>query len=242
MIFHWGKFSGFQGIGMRTFYERGTVMRKVNLALPGPVGFRPMMKPFPQIGGNVHPHPAMPSQPMPIARANVPALADHPGRQTGPTRGEYYYPHPTKTEPPVKGEPDPGTDPEDPHPPRPREKERKIRVPAVLRRVLSAAYALTETKDAIEAIWEALPKELQESTRKSGKTRKGAIIGEGRAYSTVNDKARQLYDHWDEVDLEQAMINLAVNHVTDEMLGRLFGNSDRWHQQNTHGNRLLNIS
>lgn len=89
-------------------------------------------------------------------------------------------------------------------------KERKtyIKAPAV---VASAMNAVTETEDFVDAFWDALPDRVKnrEMARRHGKKPK------------FQDKAWQVWRYWHEVDLSQAMINLALNEVQDRVIGRM---------------------
>lgn len=84
------------------------------------------------------------------------------------------------------------------------EKERKTH--AKMRQVLAAAARLydkaTEAKDIIDAIHEALPKKYQV---------KGGLIA----------KTKAIYDHFDQLDMAKAVANLAANHYTDKVIGKL---------------------
>lgn len=116
-----------------------------------------------------------------------------------------------------------------------------MRVPGFLRKALAAAYSATETKDAIDAIYKALPKHIREKTKKSGRTRRGSRLPPGTPYSTTHDKALAIYLNFEQLDLQAAARNLLTNHVEDAVLGRLFGGSDQFARDYLHGNRLLNI-
>lgn len=112
-------------------------------------------------------------------------------------------------------------------PPGPREKERKGEMPPWALKVMEGAWAATEAIDALDAIWKALPKDIRDATPKTGRTRKGALIGEGKAYSTPLDKAKHLYDNLDKLDLPEAIKNLIINHYTDALMGRFHGTVDK---------------
>lgn len=112
-------------------------------------------------------------------------------------------------------------------PPLPREKERKGEMPEWAMKVMQGVWAATEAIDAIDAIWKALPKDIRDATPKTGRTRKGALIGEGKAYSTPLDKAKHLYDNLDKLDLPEAIKNLIINHYTDALMGRFHGTVDK---------------
>lgn len=112
-------------------------------------------------------------------------------------------------------------------PPGPGVKERKGEMPVWAMNVMKGVWAATEAIDAIDAIWKALPKEIRDATPKTGRTRKGALIGEGKAYSTPLDKAKHLYENLDKLDLPEAIKNLIINHYTDALMGRFHGTVDK---------------
>lgn len=112
-------------------------------------------------------------------------------------------------------------------PPGPGVKERKGEMPGWAMNVMKGVWAATEAIDAIDAIWKALPKDIRDATPKTGRTRKGALIGEGKAYSTPLDKAKHLYDNLDKLDLPEAIKNLIINHYTDALMGRFHGTVDK---------------
>lgn len=100
-------------------------------------------------------------------------------------------------------------------PPGTKERKTKVRETAVF--LLRQAYKATEAVDAIEAVHDgvgsmpsALPKEYQ---AKSGK---------------LHDKAAALYRHWDKIDVEQAVLNLAANQVLDLVVGVSQGKAQEW--------------
>ena len=115
--------------------------------------------------------------------------------------------------------------PKDPpsRPPGPRTKERKGQVSKGLGKAVQAAFAATEGKDAVDALWEALPDKIKRATPKSGRTRKGALIGEGQPYSTVLDKALHLFRNLKHLDLSEAAKNLLINQIVDKLIGTMSG-------------------
>lgn len=93
-------------------------------------------------------------------------------------------------------------------PPKKREKERKPQSPFQPTRAMGVALnVLTESLDAIDALWWALPKSVRgmyQGKRASGTEKIGAI-----------------WRHFGEIDLHQAAINLIINDVGDTVIGRL---------------------
>lgn len=102
-------------------------------------------------------------------------------------------------------------------PPGREEKERKSRSPfqpTVAQAV--ALNALTEGGDAIEAIWNALPFEYRRS--RNSDFRKRAQGWSTPSYLAMVD---DIWDHPELLDMQQVAVNLAVNVVSDAVIGRL---------------------
>ena len=89
-----------------------------------------------------------------------------------------------------------------PRPPQQGEKEKKGAIRKGMAQLLELAYAATEVSDLIDAVYQALPKRLQ----KKGLTPQG--------------KAVVLYRNADQIDLNQAVLNIVKNHFTDAVIGR----------------------
>lgn len=130
-----------------------------------------------------------------------------PGGDRGPSPG-----------PKPRPRPDPLTRPK---PPKPKEKERKGQIQEGLGRAVQIAFAATEGSDAVDAIWDALPKEYKSRTAKSGVARKGAMIGEGTRYSTTIDKAMAVFKYYKHLNLSDVAKNLLINHFVDKVIGTL---------------------
>ena len=113
------------------------------------------------------------------------------------------------------------------------------RVPRAVSMALGAIHQATEVKDFVDALFEALPKELQKSAPKSGKTMRGSRLPPGTPYTTTYDKARQLYRHWHEVDFDDAVKELLKNHLEDELVGRISGGSDDFSKKRLGGARFM---
>ena len=79
------------------------------------------------------------------------------------------------------------------------EKERKVKSGRGAYRVLRWALELTEFKDAVDSIYEAIP-------------------GAPRV-SWATFRVAYIYEHWDEVDLNQAVYNLVYNQLEDAIVG-----------------------
>lgn len=132
--------------------------------------------------------------------------------ETAPQGSDFRWPKPPDF-PPFKW-PDP------PRPPPPKTKERKGQVATAVGKAVAIAFQVTEGVDAVEAIYDSLPDHIKRRTAKSGKTRKGALIGEGVRYSTPYDKAMALYRHYRHIDLSEAAKNLIINQIVDYLIGR----------------------
>lgn len=140
----------------------------------------------------------------------------HPNDESG-------YGQAPSTWPPVKSPTDPATPgapkpppPYYPAPPTHGERERKYK----FKRGLYTAYQLsrealaatTEAKDAVEAIWDALP---------------GSVKSEGNEAKGLPEKFMDIYNNLDKVDWNEAIQNLIENHFEDEAIGRGLGALDR---------------
>lgn len=106
-------------------------------------------------------------------------------------------------------------------PPKPREKERKGKIEEGLGKAVQVAFQATEGKDVVDAIWDALPDEYKRRTAKSGVARKGAMIGEGTRYSTPIDKAVAIFKYYKHINLNEAALNLLMNHIVDKLIGHM---------------------
>lgn len=102
--------------------------------------------------------------------------------------------------------------------PRPRQKEKKVyaKLKGGAARLVSG---ITETADAVDAIYEALPEKLR---KKLEKRYRQQAIREGR-WVTIppHQKAEWIYRYWKKVDIVQAMKNLAINELEDRVIGKL---------------------
>ncbi|MGR9080668.1 hypothetical protein [Rhizobium leguminosarum] len=94
-----------------------------------------------------------------------------------------------------------------PHPPGPGTKEKKVRVgPALLQVAQKAFHAITEYQDAVDALFDAIPKSKRCKTK--------SLVG----------KSWCVFIHLDDVDIGDAIVNLLWNQFEDEVIGKeLFG-------------------
>ena len=104
-------------------------------------------------------------------------------------------------------------------PPGPNEKERKVRaIAGAVALLQKAMHFTTEALDALDAIHDALPKELQaKGFKKDGRYWK----------ATPQSKLEAIAKNFDKLDLNEAVKNLIVNHLTDEVIGRVSGAGSR---------------
>lgn len=121
------------------------------------------------------------------------------------------------------------------HLPGPRVKERKVALStnsfAVGRAVNRLFNLVTESGDVIESFWEALPDAhvARERAMRHGKN------------PTMTEQLRQLYRHWNEVDMREALGNLLVNHLEDKVIGK-FGKATQDAYRKTPGARRIGIT
>lgn len=132
-----------------------------------------------------------------------PAPAPVPWSPPAPTDWEL-YPDPHQLEPQTPTVPggQPGRDPVIPRPPGKGEKERKLR-PKGTRAILRFANFVSEGVDLMDAIYWALPKKYT-SSKHNG-----------------TQRAEQLWKHFDEVDLNKALENIAINEWQDRIFGKI---------------------
>lgn len=92
--------------------------------------------------------------------------------------------------------------PADRRPPPKGTKERKLKSPVYYRAIMSIFDLVTETMDVVNALYWAIPPNL----RKKG-------------YTSPVDKARAVYRHFGEIDLDTAIKNLMRNQLEDMLIG-----------------------
>lgn len=123
--------------------------------------------------------------------------------------------------------------------PGPKVRERKARVPGWVMTALRASHTVGEVDDALDALFDALPKDIQKRVPRSGRTKRGAKIGEGKAYLTPYDKAKALARYWRYLDLSEAIWNLIKNEVIDRTLGRANAGADNFSNKRLGGARFI---
>jgi len=62
---------------------------------------------------------------------------------------------------------------------------------------------------------------------RTGRTMKGARVGEGMPYWTLADKTKIVYDYWKRVDWNTAIPALLKNQISDAIIGRVLGEAGR---------------
>ena len=92
-------------------------------------------------------------------------------------------------------------------PVKPPHKEVKVRTP-LARFILGVVNVLTESTDAVVAIWKAIPAQYRSDCR------------------TLQCDLSDIYKHWDKINWAQAFANLLVNQIEDWAIGK-FGSRAR---------------
>lgn len=93
-----------------------------------------------------------------------------------------------------------------PQPTRPREKERKFKkaLPSLVRLADRGVSFITETQDNTRAVYRALPEKYQTCFH----------------YDTAC-QAKQVYDHFDELDVSAAVVNILLEQLEDLVYGKV---------------------
>ena len=179
-------------------------------------GIFPELKPINQpIGVDLQlPYAALPG----IANSNWPQGRSFTNANPSPHSGAMPSPDTEVRFPPPAG--GPPTVIETKHnwnPPGPNRKEQKVKMnggSALLR----AIGALTETRDAINAVYDALPKDVKTAdwVKNAPKGQKGAI-----PEVSMKGKLETLYKNFSKIDPVQAVANLAINAAEDAVIGRM---------------------
>lgn len=168
------------------------------------------------MGLNIRPGVEPWTQPRPMPFEAMPYVKDSPVRETGPK------PEPTATTwestqlfPRVEpaADPHPQTNPK---PPRPRTRERKVRLgrsmSVAFRAIKWAINGLTESADVIMALWKAIPKDVRDRFISDYLDRHGEP-------PKLPAQALFVYEHFGDIDLEDALRNLVNNQIEDFIFG-----------------------
>lgn len=169
------------------------------------------------------PHQLVPYAPTaPDARLGSTRFYTAPGFSNTGVYWELKDPDPTRG---VPGKPTPWA------PPKPGTKEKKGRIPRWFAELAERAWDVTEANDLAENLFECLPKRIQKSAPKTGRTHKGSWAGEGHRYTSVVDKARHVHRNLDLLDLDCSFRKVSCNHISDMLWGRFFGTVDAGFQR-----------
>lgn len=110
-----------------------------------------------------------------------------------------------------------------PRPPRANEKESKRkRIRRVSGRIVAALDDVSEGAEVIDAFYDALPKEVRKKydCDRFIKGRNPLIDNAGQyGIDRADCKMKALWNHWNEVDFDKAVYNVAANVVTDKIIG-----------------------
>lgn len=101
----------------------------------------------------------------------------------------------------------PPSKPLNPQPPGPGVKERKIRI-GLTGGPARIVNVITEGRDFVQALWKALPKKFRSKPKK------------GRKTLTVQQMLRDIYDHLNDIDLADAVLNVIENEIQDRFYGK----------------------
>lgn len=198
----------------------GMVFLEPDLSLPAPT-IRPRVR-----------QPVMPDVRIPHRLAVYqPALhgAAAPGRSAS-------YGSATETDgPPIRRWPNPDVRTRPSEPPGPKVKERKARIPGWLAKAAKAAWDGTEVVDLIDALFDALPEHIQATVPRTAITSPSAFRP-GVRYAGPLDRALHLYRNIHHLNISEAVVNVVVNHIQDEIIGRAMGTADRgWRRAGVSG-------
>ena len=105
-------------------------------------------------------------------------------------------------------------------PPTEGEKQRKIltRTAKIGIALYKALDAASETAEIVDAIWDALPKDVQKRWKHCKENRMGDSFGQ-YGPDQADCKLRALYHNWHRVDVELAIRNIIKNELQDRIIG-----------------------
>lgn len=95
---------------------------------------------------------------------------------------------------------------------RPTTKERKVRVSGLANAILRKIAMVTETKDIIEAFYDALPSEYRPRYKDTDHE---------LMYPSLYQKMKSLIENGEHIDVTQAFFNLLTEQIEDEIYGQL---------------------
>ena len=215
-----------QGIRYRTYdtYTRPPAVYPDDYLNIRPYWFLPHVNPRPFAPPGVPVGRPIPGRPRPIPRRPPPLPGDVPIPEMpgDPVRNPYGNPQgkpvnrsvtitETQTYNQVKAVPRGN--------PKRGEKERKVKpnVPGVFLVMQKIAHSTTEFVDFVDAIWKALPDEIQYQVAEK---------------APPQAKMDLIYREFDKVDLNEALKNLVINHITDKVIGRANKSVKKWATDN----------
>jgi hypothetical protein len=172
---------------------------------------------IPGYGRTTGPEPDL-TTPQPVRFDERPVVIIGVATITAPAPG---VPDPvTQANPDLKTKPPPGIPPHVSAPPGPGVKERKANHKAAWRLlIMRGINFVTESKDALDAIWDALPDEYKTGYFKlHGKH--GRVYWKRRRKASPQDKMKDLYRHYDKIDISDALKNLLVEQLKDAAYGK----------------------
>lgn len=159
---------------------------------------RPLPRPGPSGNPSMPPEPPGPPSNLPPNRLPANELAVSPGKAPSLNQGYHHQaPPPANT------------------------KEGKWAASAGGSPIAFAAHAGSEYSDFIDALYDALPREvkqLNENLHKDQKRIGGSIFSEGPG---LNAKAKAVYNHFNQINGAKAIKNLAANGLIDRAIGTL---------------------
>lgn len=111
--------------------------------------------------------------------------------------------------------------PANPAPPGPGVKERKNRTTYI---VLSILDKVSEGAEVVDALFDALPKEVKDRWGNCKPVKSRGLIDQAGQYGIDNAdcKLRALWHNWEKVDLEEAVENIVTNVIEDAIAGYAF--------------------
>jgi hypothetical protein len=159
--------------------------------------YRPVERPRPASDPSSTPL----GRPMPKPRALPVRLLPYRSFDRLATENSSFGPRP---DPGARSDPSSPGSPHVPEPPGPGTREKKNRISGGLGAVLKVLNVITEGRDFIQAVWQALPKKLQK-----GKTVQGMLL--------------DIYNHLGSVDIRKAVINVIAQNLTDIAWAKING-------------------
>ena len=120
-----------------------------------------------------------------------------------------------------------------PAPPPPGTQEHKVKISrgGVIQKIVAVAGATTEFLDAIDALWRALPKGLR-TGYKLVRRKDGRQVFVKAYKPNVKQKIADVWNNWDKINIDQAVDNLLMNELQDQVIGRSHSALQRTYARN----------